>query len=375
MSSRELLAIRQTAGDRLDVYSGVARLSGSVFAAAVHPDGVSRTAALVIHPTSNFLGHYALEPLAARGVTAVGLTTRYVGNDSTLIMENCVLDVAAAVRHLRASGFEKVVLVGNSGGGGLAALYQSQAEAPSITATPAGDPPNLMVADLPPVDAIVMLMAHPGRASTLTTWLDPAIRSEAAPDDRDDDLDLFSPSRTFPLDEDFLERYRAAQEDRNRRITTWVKETLATLDDDGDLSFLVQGTAADPRFLDLSIEPSDRAPGTLWGDARIANTLPAGLARYSSLRSWLSQWSLDDSNCDALKNLPEVSVPVLVVYGSADNAAFPSDAHEMFAAARHEGSAIVEVAGADHYFLGRPDLLDEACTAIVRWLDDRGILT
>jgi len=35
------------------------------------------------------------------------------------------------------------------------------------------------------------------------------------------------------------------------------------------------------------------------GDPETANVGPAGLARYSSLRSWLSQWSVDDSRADA----------------------------------------------------------------------------
>ena len=69
--------------------------------------------------------------------------TRYIGNDSTLLMENCVLDIGAAIGFLRERGYEKVILVGNSGGGGLTAFYQSQAESPTITQTPAGDPPDL----------------------------------------------------------------------------------------------------------------------------------------------------------------------------------------------------------------------------------------
>ena len=86
---------------------------------------------MVVHPTSNFMGHYLLQPLADRGIDAVGFTTRYIGNDSALTMENCVVDVGAGIAFLRERGYEKVVLIGNSGGGGLTALFQSQAESPS----------------------------------------------------------------------------------------------------------------------------------------------------------------------------------------------------------------------------------------------------
>ena len=162
---------------RVDIYSGVARAHGKLWATVVAPEPDDRGLALVfVHPTSNFMGHYAQEPMAARGVAAVGMATRYMGNDTALIMENCVLDIGAVVRHLRdVEGYRRVVLVGNSGGGGLVALYQSQAEKPTITATPAGDPPDLTKADLPPADGLILFMAHPGRASTYTEWLDPAI--------------------------------------------------------------------------------------------------------------------------------------------------------------------------------------------------------
>ena len=46
--------------------------------------------------------------------------------------------------------FEKVVLAGWSGGGSLSLYYQSQAERPTVEATPAGDPVDLRGAKLSP---------------------------------------------------------------------------------------------------------------------------------------------------------------------------------------------------------------------------------
>jgi hypothetical protein len=57
------------------------------------------------------------------------------------------------------------------------------------------------------------------------------------------------------------------------------------------------------------------------GDPRSANTSPAGLGRYSSLRSSLSQWSYDLSNAKGPKNAPRIRrTLVLQVENLADDA-------------------------------------------------------
>ncbi|MCJ0977441.1 alpha/beta hydrolase [Rhodococcus sp. ARC_M12] len=349
-------------------------MAGKIWGALHRAPSGARTAALIVHPTSNFMGHYLLETLASRGIDAVGLATRYVGNDSTLTMENCVLDVGAAVRHLRERGYDKVVLIGNSGGGGLAAMYQSQAENPTITATPAGDPPDLTRADLPPVDGVLQLMAHPGRAQVLTDWIDPAVVDENDPFKRDEDLDLFSGRFAPPFDRDYLVRYRDAQTARNRRITRWVREQLAELSRQGgklqDLPFVVHGTTADPRFLDVTVDPSDRQPGTMWGPTQVANMMPASLAHYSSLRSWLSQWSIDDSNCDGNEHISRITVPTLIMYGTADQVCFPSYATGMFDAVQHENKQLTAVEQGLHYLSGQPEKVAFVGDTVAAWLRD-----
>lgn len=365
----ELLGIPMSAANgRIDVYSGVSRMAGKVWG-ALHSSG-SRTAFVVVHPSSNFLGHYLLAPMAARGVDAIGLNTRYIGNDSTLLMENCVLDIGAAVAFLRDRGYERVILAGNSGGGGLTAFYQSQAESPTVTHTPAGDPPDLTGADLPPVDALVSLMAHPGRAIVYSEWLDPAIVDEHDPTRRDPSLDMFDPDNGPPYSASFLARYRAAQLERMRRITAWVRERLAA---GPDLPFVVHGTTADPRFLDIAIDPSDRVPGTMWGPPAEANLMPASLGHHTSMRSWLSQWSVDDSNCDGPFHIARTSVPTLIMYGTADQVCFPSHAQVMYDAVPHSRKAIIPVEGGTHYLQGQPELMDYVADTIVSWLKSEGV--
>lgn len=370
----ELLAIPMVSSSRTDIYSGVARLAGKLWAARQRCPGRSRTAVVVIHPSSNFMGHYLLPTLAPHGVDVIGANTRYIGNDSMLIMENCVLDIGTIIGHLRHEGYEKVVLVGNSGGGGLAALYQSQAEYPTITHTPAGDPVDIVGAGLSPADALIELMAHPGRALVFTEWLDPAVTDESDPfRQRDSAVDMFAAVNGPPYRADFLARYRAAQIARNRRLTTWVRDQLDRVTQVSagkvrDLPFTVHGTVADPRFLDLSIEPTAREPGTLWGPPYEANVSPATLGHLTSLRSWLSQWSVDDSRCNGPEHIARVSVPVLVMYGTADQVCFPSHAQALYDAVPHDRKALVAVEGATHYFSDQTQHVERAVGMIVDWL-------
>ena len=113
---RNLLAAPQAEHAKVEIYSGVARLARTVWASEVRRSGpVPRTAVVWCHPTANFLGHYPLPGLGRRGVGAIGLTTRYVGNDTALILENCLLDIGALVASPARGGYEKVVLIGNSG--------------------------------------------------------------------------------------------------------------------------------------------------------------------------------------------------------------------------------------------------------------------
>ncbi len=377
MTQIELLGIPMSAGNRIDVYSGVSRMAGKVWGSLHRATTPSRTVAVVVHPASNFMGHYLLEPLASRGIDAVGLTTRYLGNDSTLIMENCVLDIGSAVAFLRERGYDHVVLIGNSGGGGLSGFYQGQAEWPTVTQTPAGDPPDLTAAALSPADAVVELMAHPGRALVLADWIDPAIVDEQDPTLRDSELDLFSGRITAPYSGDFVLEYRAAQLERMRRITAWVRERLDDLARaDGtlsDLPFTVHGTTADPRFMDVTLDPSDREPGTMWGPTAEANMMPASLGHASSLRSWLSQWSVDDSNADGPTSLARTSVPTLVMYGTADQVCFPSYAQVMYDAVPHDRKALIPVVGGTHYLQGQTQHIADLADTVVAWLGEQGL--
>jgi pimeloyl-ACP methyl ester carboxylesterase len=222
-----------------------------------------------------------------------------------------------------------------------------------------------------------MFNAHPARARLCTEWLDPAILDEHQPFERDAGLDMYNPDHGPPYSAEFVARYRGAQQARNRRISEWAEGQLRALTAPGhhpagldDLAFIVQGTTADLRFLDGAIDPSDRVVGTsLWGPPAIANYLPAGIGRCTTLRSWINQWSLDHTLGDSLRWLPELTTPVMIILGSADPVVTPSMARQMFDATARAPRELLMVPGATHYFEGQAELLADALDAMTEWIE------
>lgn len=346
------------------------------------PVGVpSDTVIVFMHPVGAGAYLPMVRALARRGHHVIYCNSRY-RSDSALIMEKVLLDLGACVRDARERlGYERVVLGGWSGGGALSLYYQEQAERPTVTATPAGDGPDLTAAGLQPADAILLLASHHSRHSVLTSCMDPSVRDESNPDDRDPALDLYGPDAPQPpYDRDWLAAFRAAQVARNRRITEWVREQLAALRASGrpnhERGFVVHGTMADPAVLDGTIDPNGRTVGeSFLGDPRVVNDGPIGLARFTSLRSWLSQWSYDEALGDGLRAAGNISIPALVVSNGADNVCLPSMATATYDAIAHDDKALHVVEGATHYYIGddqRPKLAEavEVCTT---WLADHGL--
>jgi pimeloyl-ACP methyl ester carboxylesterase len=105
-----------------------------------------------------------------------------------------------------------------------------------------------------------------------------------------------------------------------------------------------------------------------------ANLAPASLGHYASLRSWLSQWSIDESNCDGRVHLARTSVPVLVMYGTADQVSFPSHARTLFEAVPAGNATLVALERAEHYFGSTPELIPSVAARIVEWLDVNALL-
>ena len=347
------------------------------------PEGkAGRVLLIYMHPASTLQLLPVPRAMARGGQHVLCAASRYARNDTPLIFENVLLDLGAWIRHAREVwGYQKVVLCGWSGGGALALMYQAQAEKPTITQTPAGDPIDMAAARLIGADAMIFQAAHVSRAQLLADWIDPSVLDENDPDRRDIELDLYDPRNPNqpPYPADYLARFRACQLARLRRRTAWVKETLHAMRARGETraerGFVTHRTLAEPRFLDATLDPNGRRPGTSYlGDPRLANSAPAGMARFSTLRAWLSQWSIDDTQAHGERCAAQVTVPLLAIENGADDAVPQPHTGLIHRAAASVDKSMVVIDGASHYYAGQPQQLAEAVRVCRQWLEARGLV-
>ena len=344
------------------------------------PEGLaSETLLIYMHPASTLQLLPVPRAMAASGAHVLCAGSRYQRNDTALIMEKVLLDLGAYIRHAKQVwGYRKVVLVGWSGGGALAVSYQAEAEDPRITHTLGGDPVNLKDADLIPADGVIYQAAHLSRAHLLADVIDPSVRNELDADDRDPELDLYNPLNLNqpPYSAEFVARYRVAQRARLARITAWAHAKLAELKARGggemERPFIVHRTLADPRFLDTALDPNDRKPRWCYmGNPETVNSGPVGLARFTTLRSWLSQWSLESQCGNGLESARRIEVPLLVIENSADDAVPQMHPRLLFEAAKSRDKLFHLIKGATHYYAGQPELLEQATRLTLGWMRER----
>ena len=366
----ELVALDVPPGSGYDSQSGLNNLFPKVFGRLAAEGCGRRVAFIVIHPTSNFMGHYLIAPLQRRGRAILALNTRYVANDSALIMERAIQDLGAGVQFLRQRGYERIVLCGNSGGGSLAAFYQAEAENLTVTTTPDGMPFTLRPEQIPPVDGLAMLAAHPGRAATMVEWIDPSVVDERDMYATDSSLDMYTAANGPPYDAAWLHRYRASQRARNDRITDWVLERLAALNADPDTElikdapFIVyrhSGRSALPRFGAGSERSGCGAQqaSELWADQSgsilYVAVVPEPMERATVARGWsVVHGALlgAGAECDVLSGHAGVSGAVPVVVGGCR-------------VAMHDHT----LKGATHFLLEQDALIEELADLLVSWAD------
>ncbi|GAA4709913.1 hypothetical protein GCM10023215_59550 [Pseudonocardia yuanmonensis] len=320
----------------------------------------ARTVVCLMHPRQD-VTHHPLVPLLLQAGAAVWTQhTRSVNNDLNLVHEQALLDVAAGQVFLRDRGFESVVVLGHSGGGTLFAYYLEQAALPPadrIARTPGGRPTALAEADMPVANGVVFLAPHPGQGKLLLACIDPSVADEADPLSVIPELDPWNPANGFAeppqsssYTPEFLERYRAAQHDRVDRIDARAREALARTAE-ARAAFEKTGAAADrrrslaptimtifrtdadPRNVDLSLDPSERPYGSLFGRRPdLIDYGQVGFGRLTTPEAWLSTWSGLSSQADFVRCAPGVRVPTLFVELTGDQAAFPADSARMIAA-------------------------------------------
>ena len=372
----------------------VSTADGAQILGYLHARGGERTLAFFMHPRELLVAHYLVPYLVSAGVACWMQGPRSVGNDLRLEHELAIQDVAAGVVQVSRLGFRNVVLVGNSGGASLFAFYNQQAVLPPaarLERTPAGRSTKLAQAELPPVDGFVFVAPHPGQGQLLRDCIDPSVVDESDPFSVDASLDPWSRDNGFrPAEEGgaaysaaFIGRYRAGQAARIARLDAFARAQLAdrrTARDTGGKSpraafagiFQVWRTDADLRCFDLSLDPSDRKWGSVWGaDPVASNHGSLGFGRICTPESWLSTWSAISSRASFEQCGAALERPSLLVEYTGDNTVFPSVADAIFASIGSSDKTRRRIRGNHHGHAlraGEPSGQELAGAAVVDWV-------
>lgn len=380
-------------------------------AGVLYTRGGEKTVVCMMHPRGDMTRHYAIPALLEAGYAAFGQAGRWVNNDIGLIHEMLLLDVAASMRWLKARGFERVVLLGNSGGGALYTFYQSQActrPPDRLKNTAAGDPFDLNTFEMPEADGIVQMATHLGQGVLLLRCIDPSVVSEDDPLSVDPSLDMFNPENGFreppessSYSADFLEMYRAGQKGRVARLDAIARAFIhvqrhhqAEMADEAfdSLSLkqkqfvwrrafaarfmAIHRTEAHPAYCDLSIHASPRDYGSFFSPRPdIFNSIEAGFGRYQTPRAWLSTWSGLSSRANTLECIPRIAIPTLVISFTGDNVVWIPDLEAIHEASGAADKQLHYVDG-DHLGLPpkcKPDApgRDGAMKIVTAWLRER----
>ncbi len=373
-----------------------------------------RVAVIASHPRADFSFHHAFPDFLDAGYGCLGANMRTLNNDIDCVHERLVIDIATYMRWLKSErGVDKVVLLGNSGGGSLFSFYQSQANTPPasrIAATPAGEATGLEDEELVPADALVFMAAHTGQGLVVTETIDPAVVDERSPLLTDPCLDMYDPRNGFreppqwvEYDDEFIVRYRAAQRRRVARLDAIALEMIAAgtaagevLDTPGHegLSWdarrrlevrrafepvmVIYRTMANLNYVDRRLDPSNRSYGSLFGSRPdIMNYRHRGFARVVTPRAWLSTWSGLSSNANVMVTAPKVIEPALVINAGKDRDVYPrTHSRRTFDALGSADKDYWEFPGALHYFEPEHEAdgnreLDALMDRLVPWVAER----
>jgi hypothetical protein len=378
------------------------------------PGPQPRTVIVRTHPSGDLPQHWAAPYWLGGGFAFVSFSTRYVNNYTSCIHERIVLDVAALMRFLQDEmGFEHIVFHGQSGGAACLSFYQAEATTPvgdRLTAPPGGGKPNLNEHKLLPADGLILVAGHPGQGKFLQGVIDPSVVDESDPLLTEPALDMYAerngwrpPPEESRYDRGWLAEYRAAQERRVRRLDLVARGAIEDRDSSADLLasstgagldaatrrelerrsqleriLIVHRTEANPGYTDLSIDPSDRAYGSIQGPRPdIQNYGGTGFGKLVSAEAWLSTWSGLSAHASLERNLPKISEPTLFVFPTADQDIYPPAFERQLELSVAADREVSWLKGADHYF--RPggvnpypgDVRADAMDGLVRWTRER----
>jgi pimeloyl-ACP methyl ester carboxylesterase len=376
------------------------------------PSMQPKTVVVTMHPNDDRQRHYMLRPAAERGFAGYGMKSRWWGQHG--IHEELLLDIAAAVRYLKKErGFERVVFTGQSGGGSLFAFYQSQAEtAPPnrLKETPAGDPPDLNKHEMIPGDGIVILNANEGEGLHLTHHLDPSIVDESDPFSVDPSLDMYDPDNGFRMppessvySPEFTKRFRAAQWARAERLTEIARGYIRERDFYRSLMkqpgfdalpleqrltierraehlpiMTIYRSEADLDYTDQVTRKSDREYGSNRSRRPdVFNLAPDARTRTIRPDIFLSTMSGPASRARLHENVRKISVPTLVLIGTADRGTYTWEQEKTYENAGAKDKQVVKIEGADHGWnpsgpkAGDGKQRERMLDALLTWMEKR----
>jgi pimeloyl-ACP methyl ester carboxylesterase len=380
----------------------VATADGAQIVGFHYSCGGESAAVMIMHPRELLATHYMVPYVLRAGFACWVQGPRTVGNDLRLEHEIALLDVAAGVAELRRLGYRKIIMLGNSGGAGLFAFYNQQSlldPAKRFPKTPGGRPCKLPAANMPAVDGFVFVAPHPGQGMLLQNCIDPSVADESDPFSIQPALDPFSAANGYRPHPDrsqyqpeFITRYREAQRGRIERIDATAKAMIAArmqararskakpsqldaLQGAFNSIFTVWRTDADLRCFDLSLDPSDRRWGTVWGADPVTSNLGAvGFGRVCTPESWLSTWSALSSNASFERCGAAIEQPTLIIYYTGDNTVFPSDVAAIVATIGTKDKIRHDIRGNHHgHALAAGDEIgqDKAGSVVSDWLKTR----
>jgi hypothetical protein len=366
-----------------------------------------------IHPEGDTGWDWRYPYYTKDGIAGFGIRHRYVSDDQHLIMEEVMLDMAGAIKHLKEErGFKRVVLLGHSGGGSTVCFYQSQAETKPpnrVSKTPAGDPPNLNEFDLPPADGMILSAAHWGRGWTVLHRLDPSVTDEDDPLSVDPALDMYNPANGFktpPAPSKYSPEFQKAfLEGQDRRMDRLVARAWQLVEQQdkarammkepfftrlspyeqikierqaiANHNMVIYRKEANLKYTDLTIDPNDRMVGSNQGSRPdLSNYEDAFHPKPIRPRSFLSSESTA-SNVYTLKTIKAVTVPLLVMCGTADLNEWPQEQLRTLDEATMKDKEVMWIVGANHPYLpsgpkaGERNQRDRAGSALNGWIKKR----
>ena len=232
-----------------------------------------------------------------------------------------------------------------------------------------------------PGDGIVILNANEGEGLHLTHHLDPSVLDESDPFSVDPSLDMYNPANGFKpppgssrYSPEFTKRFRAAQWARAERLTArargYIRERnmyrsllkqpgfeKLPLEDRLEIErraehlpiMVLYRSEADLDYTDQMTRPTDREYGSNRSRRPdVFNLEPEARTRTIRPDVFLSTMSGPASRARLHENIRKVTVPTLVLVGTADRGTYVWEQEKTLAESGAKDKSMVKIEGADH---------------------------